>query len=122
MIAATGSATASIRKVCGQDNFDHRCRLRKALAQRFAAEDATVVLLGRALTKVQTVAAELGALAMAVECDLASAARCAPLSPRLPRSICGNAVRWFRFDLFQHVPKDQPTSSRCSCATNMPIA
>jgi len=31
-------------------------------------------------------------------------------------------VRWFRFDLFQHVPKDQPTSWRCSCVTNMPIA
>jgi len=66
----------------------------KALAQRFAAEDATVVLLGRALTKVQTVAAELGVLAMAVECDLASGdsvraafAELAKASPRQCRAL-----------------------------------
>ncbi|MCJ2188428.1 SDR family oxidoreductase [Novosphingobium beihaiensis] len=45
----------------------------KALAQRFAGEGETVILLGRTFSKVQAVAGELGAPAMAVECDVASA-------------------------------------------------
>lgn len=47
--------------------------LGKALARRFAGEGETVILLGRTLSKVQSVAEELGAAAMAVECDVASA-------------------------------------------------
>lgn len=47
--------------------------LGRALARRFAADGETVVLLGRTLSKVQAVAAEIGARAMAVECDVASA-------------------------------------------------
>ncbi len=46
--------------------------LGRALARRFAADGETVVLLGRTLAKVQAVAAEIGARAMAVECDVAS--------------------------------------------------
>lgn len=47
--------------------------LGRALARRFAREGETVVLLGRTLSKVQAVADELGAPAMAVECDVGSA-------------------------------------------------
>ncbi len=46
--------------------------LGRALARRFAADGETVVLLGRTLAKVQQVAEELGAPALAVECDVAS--------------------------------------------------
>lgn len=46
--------------------------LGRALAQRFASEGETVVLLGRTLSKVQALADELGAPAMAVACDVAS--------------------------------------------------
>lgn len=48
--------------------------LGRALARRFASEGETVILLGRTLSKVQTLAEEIGGLAMAVECDVASAA------------------------------------------------
>lgn len=47
--------------------------LGKNLAQRFAADGDTVVLLGRTLSKVEAVAADIGERAMAVECDVASA-------------------------------------------------
>jgi len=47
--------------------------LGKNLAQRFAADGDTVVLLGRTFSKVEAVAAEIGERAMAVECDVASA-------------------------------------------------
>lgn len=46
--------------------------LGRALARRFAADGDTVVLLGRTLSKVQAVADELGARAMAVACDVGS--------------------------------------------------
>ena len=46
--------------------------LGRALARRFAADGETVILLGRTLSKVEAVAAELGGPAMAVECDVAS--------------------------------------------------
>ncbi|MFT3930656.1 MAG: SDR family oxidoreductase [Spongiibacteraceae bacterium] len=46
--------------------------LGRALARRFAADGDTVVLLGRTLSKVQAVAAEIGERAMAVGCDVAS--------------------------------------------------
>ena len=46
--------------------------LGRALARRFASEGETVILMGRTLSKVQALADELGAPAMAVECDVAS--------------------------------------------------
>jgi len=46
--------------------------LGRALAKRFASEAETVVLLGRALPKVQQVAEEIGARALAVQCDVSS--------------------------------------------------
>lgn len=47
--------------------------LGRALARRFVSEGETVILLGRTLSKVQTLADELGERAMAVECDVSSA-------------------------------------------------
>ena len=47
--------------------------LGRALARRFAKDGDAVVVLGRTLSKVQAVADELGAPAMAVECDVTSA-------------------------------------------------
>jgi meso-butanediol dehydrogenase/(S,S)-butanediol dehydrogenase/diacetyl reductase len=44
--------------------------LGRALARRFAADGETVVLLGRTLGKLQAVADEIGARAMAVQCDV----------------------------------------------------
>src|SRR3546814_18672553 len=44
----------------------------RSLARRFAKEGDTLVLLGRTLSKVKAVADELGAPAMAVECDVSS--------------------------------------------------
>jgi meso-butanediol dehydrogenase/(S,S)-butanediol dehydrogenase/diacetyl reductase len=46
--------------------------LGRALARRFAADGESVVLLGRNAEKVQKTAAELGAPALAVTCDVAS--------------------------------------------------
>jgi NAD(P)-dependent dehydrogenase (short-subunit alcohol dehydrogenase family) len=46
--------------------------LGRALARRFAADGESVVLLGRGFTKVQAVADEIGARAMAIECDVSS--------------------------------------------------
>jgi meso-butanediol dehydrogenase / (S,S)-butanediol dehydrogenase / diacetyl reductase len=45
--------------------------LGRALARRFAGDGDTVILLGRTLAKVQAVADELGAPAMAIQCDVA---------------------------------------------------
>ena len=45
--------------------------LGRALARRFARDGETVILLGRTLAKVQAVADELGAPAIAVQCDVA---------------------------------------------------
>jgi NAD(P)-dependent dehydrogenase (short-subunit alcohol dehydrogenase family) len=63
--------------------------LGKNLAQRFAADGDTVVLLGRTFSKVQAVAAEIGDRAMAVECDVASAdsvrAAFAKVAERFPK-------------------------------------
>lgn len=44
--------------------------LGRALARRFAAQGHQVVLLGRTLSKVEAAAAEIGAAAMAVSCDV----------------------------------------------------
>src|ERR1700712_4823529 len=46
--------------------------LGRALAQRFADDGETVILLGRSLAKVQDVAAALGGHALAVECEVSS--------------------------------------------------
>lgn len=71
----------------------------KALAQRFASEGETVILLGRTFSKVQTLAEELGAPAMAVECDVASAdsvrtafAKIAEVHPKIDVLINNAAV------------------------------
>ena len=44
--------------------------LGRALARRFAKDGDTVILLGRTLSKVEAVAAELGASHLAVQCDV----------------------------------------------------
>jgi meso-butanediol dehydrogenase/(S,S)-butanediol dehydrogenase/diacetyl reductase len=44
--------------------------LGRALARRFAKDGETVILLGRTLAKVESVAAELGAPHFAVQCDI----------------------------------------------------
>lgn len=46
--------------------------LGRALARRFASEGDSVVLLGRTFSKVEAAAAEIGAKAMAVGCDVSS--------------------------------------------------
>jgi NAD(P)-dependent dehydrogenase (short-subunit alcohol dehydrogenase family) len=46
--------------------------LGRALARRFARDGETVVLLSRTLSKVQALAEELGAPALAIECDVAN--------------------------------------------------
>jgi len=46
--------------------------LGRALARSFAADGDSVVLLGRTVSKVEAVAAEIGDRAMAVKCDVAS--------------------------------------------------
>lgn len=46
--------------------------LGRALAQRFAADGDSVVLLGRSLAKVQEVSSGIGERALAVECDVTS--------------------------------------------------
>lgn len=48
--------------------------LGRTLARKFVADGDSVVLLGRTLSKIQAVEAELGANAMAVECDVSSPA------------------------------------------------
>ncbi|MCT2400814.1 SDR family oxidoreductase [Novosphingobium mangrovi (ex Huang et al. 2023)] len=71
----------------------------KALAQRFAGEGETVILLGRTFSKVQSLADELGAPAMAVECDVANAdsvrtafAKIAEVHPRIDVLINNAAI------------------------------
>ena len=46
--------------------------LGRALARRFVAEGETVALLGRRLSKLEAVAAELGERAHAIQCDVSS--------------------------------------------------
>ena len=48
--------------------------LGRALARRFAADGDRIVLLGRTLSKVETVAAELGEPSFAVECEVSDPA------------------------------------------------
>lgn len=45
--------------------------LGRALSRRFAKDGDTVILLGRTLSKVEAVAAEIGAPHFAIECDVA---------------------------------------------------
>ena len=63
--------------------------LGRALARRFATEGESLVLLGRTPAKVEAVAAEIGARAMAVGCDVSSpksvAAAFAAIAARHPR-------------------------------------
>ena len=46
--------------------------LGRALARRFAKDGETVVLMGRTASKIEAAAAEIGARAMAVTCDITS--------------------------------------------------
>lgn len=63
--------------------------LGRALARRFAHDGETVILLGRTLSKVEAVAAELGDGHLAVECDVADpasvAAAFAAIAARFPK-------------------------------------
>ena len=56
--------------------------LGRALARRFGKDGESVILLGRTWSKVEAVANEIGAHAMAVECDVAS-----------PVSVCAAFAR-----------------------------
>ena len=73
--------------------------LGRAVARRFAADGETVVLLGRNVGKVQTVAAELGEHVLALGCDVTSPdsvraafARIAERHPRVDVLINNAAV------------------------------
>ena len=73
--------------------------LGRALARRFAADGETVVLLGRNAEKVQKAAAEIGARALAIGCDVAlpdsvraAFARIAERHPRVDVLINNAAV------------------------------
>jgi meso-butanediol dehydrogenase/(S,S)-butanediol dehydrogenase/diacetyl reductase len=72
--------------------------LGRALARRFAADGESVVLLGRTPAKVEAVAAEIGARAMAVGCDVSSpksvVAAFAAIAARHPRidALINNAA------------------------------
>ena len=63
--------------------------LGRALARRLAADGDQVVLLGRTLSKVEAVAAEIGERAMAVQCDVSVPdsvrAAFATIAERFPR-------------------------------------
>ena len=73
--------------------------LGRALSRRFAKDGDTVILLGRTLAKVQTVAEEIGAPHMAIHCDVgnpdsvrAAFAQIAALHPRIDVLINNAAV------------------------------
>lgn len=75
--------------------------LGRALARRFAHDGDTVILLGRTLAKVQAVADELGAPAMAVQCDVADGgsvraafAEVAKAHPRIDVLINNAGIYW----------------------------
>jgi meso-butanediol dehydrogenase/(S,S)-butanediol dehydrogenase/diacetyl reductase len=79
--------------------------LGRALARRFAKDGETVILLGRTLSKVQSVADELGAPHVAIECDVADPAsvraafaRVAELHPRID-ALINNAAVYVPFTL-----------------------
>ena len=75
--------------------------LGRALARRFAQDGDTVILLGRTLAKVEAVANELGAPALAIACDVADPdsvraafARVAELHPKIDVLINNAGVYW----------------------------
>ena len=75
--------------------------LGRALARRLAKDGDTVILLGRTLSKVQAVAEELGAPAMAVQCDVASGdsvraafAAVAKVHPKIDVLINNAGIYW----------------------------
>lgn len=75
--------------------------LGRALARRFARDGDTVVLLGRTLAKVQAVAEELGAPALAIQCDVADPqsvraafAEIARAHPRIDVLINNAGIYW----------------------------
>ncbi len=75
--------------------------LGRALARRFAKDGDTVILLGRTLAKVQAVADELGAPAVAIQCDIADGpsvtaafAAIAKLHPKIDVLINNAGIYW----------------------------
>ena len=75
--------------------------LGRALARRFASDGDTVILLGRTLSKVQAVADELGAPALAIQCDVADGdsvraafAAVAKLHPKIDVLINNAGIYW----------------------------
>ena len=86
--------------------------LGRALARRLSADGDSVVLLGRGFAKVQAVASELGARALALECDVSSpdSVRAAfdAISRRHPSIdvLINNAVFYQPF-LIAEAPDDQ---------------
>jgi meso-butanediol dehydrogenase / (S,S)-butanediol dehydrogenase / diacetyl reductase len=75
--------------------------LGRALARRFAGDGDTVILVGRTLTKLQAVADELGAPAVAIQCDVANGdsvrtafAEIAKLHPKIDVLINNAGVYW----------------------------
>lgn len=79
--------------------------LGRAIARRFAKEGETVVLLGRTLSKVEKVAAEIGGDAVGIQCDVASPesvrAAFAQVAERFPRVdvLINNAGIFKRFEI-----------------------
>jgi meso-butanediol dehydrogenase / (S,S)-butanediol dehydrogenase / diacetyl reductase len=75
--------------------------LGRALARRFAKDGDTVILLGRTLSKVLAVADELGAPAVAIQCDVADGdsvraafAQVARLHPKIDVLINNAGIYW----------------------------
>ena len=79
--------------------------LGRALARRFAADGDSVVLLGRTLSKIEAVAAEIGAAHFALRCDVADPASVraafARIAARHPKIdvLINNAAVYEPFDL-----------------------
>ncbi len=75
--------------------------LGRALARRFASDGDKVVLLGRTLAKVQTIAEEIGPSALAIHCDVANPdsvraafAEIAGVHPKIDVLINNAAIFW----------------------------
>ncbi len=75
--------------------------LGRALARRFARDGETVILLGRTLSKLEAVADELGAPAVAIQCDVADPdsvraafAQVAAIHPKVDVLINNAGIYW----------------------------
>ncbi len=89
--------------------------LGRALARRLARDGDTVILLGRTLSKIESVAAELGVGHMAVQCDVADpasvAAAFAAIAARFPKldALINNAGVFEPFTLGNLKPEQVKT-------------